>query len=427
MTQGSGRRNLVRTWKALVSIAPGTTAPALSALAAVRDLARDETRERLREATSEERAEWLIALQRLSDAAAAATLLAIDVFDAKGDAEILRGAQTTQSWIRAECRTSATEADQRVRLARASRTSSLSDAVVKLVDGSLTAEHLRVIDRSTRRLAGAERDDAIQLLTTLAECESVSLVRSAGRHLAQVIDPDGTLAALQHQFDRRYLTLAPMMDGMTSLDGLLDAESAAVVDAALRPFLTPEGPTDVRTNAQRRADGLVQVLATACDAQLIPQAGSERPHLHVVVGGDGPAHLAPRREALHLTSVARIVCDAHITPLLLDAQGTVVDLGRTRRLFSTQQRKLLAARDGGCRWPGCHRPPAHTDAHHVKPWHDGGVTDVSNAVLLCRHHHRLVHEGGWRITVDDQNRGTHGAVGVTGPHGRTFTSHPRGP
>ncbi|MFL6182159.1 MAG: HNH endonuclease signature motif containing protein, partial [Actinomycetes bacterium] len=116
-----------------------------------------------------------------------------------------------------------------------------------------------------------------------------------------------------------------------------------------------------------------------------------------------------------------------ITPLLLDAQGTVVDLGRTRRLFSTQQRKLLAARDGGCRWPGCHRPPAHTDAHHVKPWHDGGVTDVSNAVLLCRHHHRLVHEGGWRITVDDQNRGTHGAVGVTGPHGRTFTSHPRGP
>ena len=75
-----------------MSIAPGITAPALSALAAVRDLARDETREQLRDATPEERAQWLIALQRLGDAAAAATLLAIDVFDAKGDAGILRGA-----------------------------------------------------------------------------------------------------------------------------------------------------------------------------------------------------------------------------------------------------------------------------------------------------------------------------------------------
>ena len=106
-----------------MSIAPGVTAPALSALAAVRDLASDETREQLRDATPEERADWLIALQRISDAAAAAIVLATDVFDAKGDAEILRGAQTTQAWIRAECRTSATEADQQVRLARASRMS----------------------------------------------------------------------------------------------------------------------------------------------------------------------------------------------------------------------------------------------------------------------------------------------------------------
>jgi hypothetical protein len=190
-----------------VSIAPGVTAPALSAVEAVRDLATDETREQLMAATPEERSQWLIALQYLTDAAAAATLLATDVFDAKGDAELLRGAQTTQAWIRAECRASATEADQRVRLARASRRSSFSDTVTKLAEGSLTFEHLRVIDRCTRRLDDAERDDAVELLTTLAESESISLVRAAGRHLAQVIDPDGTLADLQHQLDRRYLTL----------------------------------------------------------------------------------------------------------------------------------------------------------------------------------------------------------------------------
>jgi hypothetical protein len=410
----------------LVSTAPGIAAPALAALEAVRDLASDETREVLRGAGPEQRAEWLVTLQYLTDAAAAATLVATEVFDANGDAQVLQGAATTQAWIRATCRTSGAEAVERVRLARTSRASH-SDATRKLADGVLTYEHLRAIDRSTRRIDPAQQNAAVELLTTLAESESVSLVRAAGRHLAQVIDPDGTLADVQHQFDRRYLTLAPMMDGMTSLDGLLDAEAAAVVDAALRPFLTPDGPTDVRTHAQRRADGLVQVLASACDAQMVPQAGGERPHLHVVVAGDGGAHLSPRREVIHPMSVARIACDAHVTPLLLDAEGTVVDLGRTRRLFSTHQRKLLAARDGGCRWPGCHRPPAHTDAHHVIPWQRGGASDLDNAVLLCRYHHRLVHEGGWSITIEDHARGTHGAIAVRGPHGRQFTSHPRGP
>ncbi len=72
-------------------------------------------------------------------------------------------------------------------------------------------------------------------------------------------------------------------------------------------------------------------------------------------------------------------------------------LGRSQRLFSSHQRRLLALRDGGCRFPGCSRPPAHTDAHHVVPWSAGGATDIANAVLLCRFHHRLVHEGGWDL------------------------------
>ncbi len=83
------------------------------------------------------------------------------------------------------------------------------------------------------------------------------------------------------QFERRYLTLAPLLDGMTSIDGMLDGESAALLTAALEPFLVPTGPEDLRTAAQRRADGLIDIVRAACDHRLLPLVGGERPHLQV--------------------------------------------------------------------------------------------------------------------------------------------------
>jgi hypothetical protein len=184
----------------------------------------------------------------------------------------------------------------------------------------------------------------------------------------------------------------------------------------------------------------MQIVQTAADHRLLSVVGGERPHLHVVVdprGAAGPTavgsvpgrlgHTGDNPTLLHPAGVARIACDAQLTPLLLDPHGIVTDLGRARRLFSPQQRRLLAARDGGCRFPGCDRPPAHTDAHHVQPWLDGGPTDAGNALLLCRYHHRQVHEGGWRITIPDTTRGTHGPVVFRGPRAQQLTSHPRGP
>ena len=401
-------------------------APVVQALESVRALASDEMREFLQLATPENRAEWLLTLQQLTDAAAAATLVATEVFDAQGDGQTLQGASSTQAWIRSACRTSGAEASRRVLLARASR-EALREPVCLLAVGAITYEHLQVIDRGTRRLNPEQRECAVPILATLAQATPVSDVYAAAQHLAQTVDPDGTLADTEKQFDRRHLTIAPLLDGMTSITGLLDTESAAVLDAALQPFLTPDGPGDNRSNAQRRADGLIQLLASSCDAARVPQAGGQRPHLSVVVSSDGQAHLSPRRAAMHAIGLARVACDAEVTPLILDATGVVVDLGRTQRLFSTQQRKLLAARDGGCRWPGCHRPPAHTDAHHVIAWHKGGHTDTANALLLCRFHHRQVHEGGWRVQVDDCDRGTNGAVTFHAPYGPTLSSVPRGP
>ena len=131
------------------------------------------------------------------------------------------------------------------------------------------------------------------------------------------------------------------------------------------------------------------------------------------------------REGLPLTSRAaeRLACDAAVARLVFGPDGVPLDLGRSQRLFSPAQRRALAIRDGGCRFPGCTRPPRFTDAHHVVPWSQGGASDLHNALLLCRHHHRLVHEGDWRI-VNPVGAGPVSAnepIALRGPAGQLLT------
>ncbi|WP_342778141.1 HNH endonuclease signature motif containing protein [Oryzihumus leptocrescens] len=97
-------------------------------------------------------------------------------------------------------------------------------------------------------------------------------------------------------------------------------------------------------------------------------------------------------------TVRRIACDAAVIPVVLGSQGEVLDLGRTRRLFTPAQLKHLWLRDGGCTIPGCNAPPWWCDGHHVTHWANGGATDVSNAALLCGRHHTIVHQRGWTAT-----------------------------
>ncbi|HEY4225015.1 MAG TPA: HNH endonuclease signature motif containing protein [Pseudolysinimonas sp.] len=87
-----------------------------------------------------------------------------------------------------------------------------------------------------------------------------------------------------------------------------------------------------------------------------------------------------------------------LVPILFDDHGKPLKLGRTQRNFSDHQRTALAAIWGGCAAPGCDRPPSWTEAHHINEWQrDHGSTDVDDGVLLCRHHHLLVHNNGWHI------------------------------
>ncbi|HEY1421313.1 MAG TPA: HNH endonuclease signature motif containing protein, partial [Candidatus Dormibacteraeota bacterium] len=89
-------------------------------------------------------------------------------------------------------------------------------------------------------------------------------------------------------------------------------------------------------------------------------------------------------------------CDCTISRVLL-ADSVVIDVGRATRVVSAPARRALRVRDQGCRWPGCSRPVNWSSPHHIVAWSRGGDTNLSNLVLLCYHHHRQVHEGGWQV------------------------------
>ena len=214
---------------------------------------------------------------------------------------------------------------------------------------------------------------------------------------------------------------------MTHIDGLLDPESAAT-SLRLSPLSSsPADRDDKRSTAQRRADGLVSLASSAMAHEDVPKQSRAPTQLQVLVPVEGlPRFADAAGSSPYLTTLGmvRLGCDATVTRIVLGSESVPLDVGRTQRLFTPGQQLALSVRDGGCRLPGCSLPPRYTDAHHIVSWLDGGGTDLSNGVLLCRHHHRRVHEGGWEVGIFNTQQNT---VTFLAPDGRAFVSTGRSP
>ena len=104
------------------------------------------------------------------------------------------------------------------------------------------------------------------------------------------------------------------------------------------------------------------------------------------------------------SAALRIACHASVQRVLLDPAGAVLDVGRERRTVTPAQYAALIARDGGCAFPGCTRPPAWCIAHHIRYWAHGGLTNIDNLVMLCGHHHRVIHHHGWAVRIGAHDR-----------------------
>jgi hypothetical protein len=281
-------------------------------------------------------------------------------------------------------------------------------------------------------VAADDLADAAAHLVSIAPSLPVEKVAARARELRDSLDVAGVRDRHAKLRAKRYLSLIPTGDGMTRLSGLLDPESAAIVGAAYDAATSPRrgGPRFVDTEAQAAADAIVAdprttgqiALDTFVDlvrigSEVDPDRvlGAKRHSVRVLVTardlarGTGVAFIRDQTEAVPIETAARTMCDTGILPIeFRDDAEQALRLGVEKRFFSSRQREALAARDGGCRFAGCDRPVSWCESHHIIPVSKGGRTDIDDGILLCRHHHMLTHDNGWRIERDP----THGYVAI---------------
>ncbi|WP_162606728.1 HNH endonuclease signature motif containing protein, partial [Jiangella asiatica] len=200
-------------------------------------------------------------------------------------------------------------------------------------------------------------------------------------------------------------------DGTVRAYGCFSAESADLITTALASLAAPvpatDGAPDPRGHATRTGQALIELCRRAMDTgDLLPGGRGARPHITITASlptlRKQPG--CPKAATMWGTPITpealrRLACDAGITRVLTDPHGVPLDVGRQHRTVTSAQWIALVARDKGCAFPGCSRPAAWTQAHHIRHWADGGTTDLHNLVLVCGHHHRAVHHRGWAVRI----------------------------
>jgi hypothetical protein len=271
---------------------------------------------------------------------------------------------------------------------------------------------------------------AASMLLQEADALDTDRLHARARELRDELDLAGVAEREVRRREQRSFRLHRQSDGMIRAVWLMDPETAAIVTDVVDRATSPKlgGPRFVRDDERERAeriendprsaeqyasDVLVELLRLghAADPQLL--GGDEPPAVHVLVTRNdlstrtGIACIEGQSAPVSITTAERLACASGQQLLEFDRDGRPLDVGRTARLFNRRQRRALRARDGGCMFPGCERPPSWTEAHHIRHWvRDGGGSDIDDGILLCRHHHRLVHDQGWEF------RRTTGEAGI---------------
>jgi hypothetical protein len=301
--------------------------------------------------------------------------------------------------------------------------------IAALNSGALSIDGADVIRRAlgeidTAVTAGQLAAAAEELIAASAGLTPEALSRRA-RQLRDQLDEDGIARREKARDDLRSVRMWTDAAGMHCGSWRLAPEDGLIVASALDAILSPRrgGPRFVHTHAVKAAeelladprtreqiadDGLVGLIRLAVDADPTVMHGSRRPAVRVLVTS---AHLSARAghgrleghtDPVPITTIDRHVCDTGTIALGFDDDGQCVNVGRNQRLFTERQRIGMAARDGGCMAPGCDRPPAWCEAHHINQWaRDHGHTNIADGILLCRRHHLVFHNNGWEIHRDD--------------------------
>jgi hypothetical protein len=372
-----------------------------------------------------------------------------------------RGFKSCAHWLSWRTSIAPDAAREKVRVARAlGQLPLLSEAMGR---GELSYAKVRA---ATRVATPSNEQHLVELARNGTATHVEKVVRAWRR-----VNRTAELKAERERHEKRCLTLFIDDDGSYMLRGRLDPEAGALLERALdaaqlalfgkgKPK-TIEAAIEPPPSTQRRVDALAHIAEIALRNEMRARGSCE-----VANPGTGPrsgplaidpvettdcretSRLVGRADRfqviVHVDAEAlmdgsetgqsvlgdglrvpaetsrRIACDANRVIMKHDAHGDVRDAGRRTRTVPPAIRRALEHRDRGCRFPGC--GARFCDAHHVVHWADGGRTRLDNLALLCRTHHRAVHEGGYRLTMTSS-----GEIEVLRPDGQSLPQVPTAP
>jgi len=353
----------------------------------------------------------VVRTERLARRLDAALVTLTNQADVMGVAEH-QGATSLPAWLRAVTDVPITETKSRLRLHQAlsgrTATAAAFDA------GNISRAGAAAVCESLSALPAAvsvELTTEIErLLVETAADEGTRAVVGRASEIIHRFAPDQLEATEEALRETNALVLGQRHDGTLSIRGRFDPEAAALALSVLGAHATPapatDGTPDFRDAPTRYADAFVRVLQLASTAS--PTTNGQVPHISVAVSLDSlsavpgtPPGRLDTGATISAAAVRRLACDAQIIPVVLGTTSEPLDIGRASRTWPVAIRRAIEVRDHGCTMPGCDRPSAWCDTHHLIHWVDGGPTSVANGTLLCRRHHTLLHHRGWTATMID--------------------------
>lgn len=375
-------------------------------------------------------------------AAEARLLTLIRLFDEK-KYWAQQGLCSCAHWLNFKCGIGMNAAREKVRVAHA--LAGLPKISEGIASGKLSYSKVRAITR----IADETNEDYLLMIAEHGTAHHVEKLVSKYRTAKRLQDAE----IANEQYNKREVTHYYDHDGCLVIKARLPAEQGALIVKALemamdesfvggRPAADPSDNKDVPSGqtpeqddeptpiAARRADALTEIAETYMNnnessgstadryqvivhvtADQVPLGQTPEPVRGRYPKGTQPAAECHLEDGPGVTAVTsrRIACDSSIVAIKEDKNGEPLSIGRRSRTIPPPMRRALRVRDKGCRFPGCTNT-RFVDGHHVKHWADGGETSLDNLVMLCRHHHHLVHEGGFacerspdgKITFKDQ-------------------------
>jgi len=310
-------------------------------------------------------------------------------------------------WLNLKCGIGMNAAREKLRVAHA--LAELPKISERFDKGQLSFSKVRAITR----IADASNEEYLLMIADHGTAHHVEKLVSKYRTAKRLQDAD----IVRAQYNNREMTHYYDHDGCLVIKARLPAEQGALIvkalemamDAQFQDNVHPKGTSTAATSetesepdptpvAARRADALTEIAETYMNNNESSGSTADRYQVVVHVSADQvssgqTSHIEDGPGVTAVTS-RRIACDSSVVCIKEDENGEPLSIGRRSRSIPPPMRRALRARDKGCRFPGCTNT-RFVDGHHIKHWADGGETSLDNLVSLCRHHHHLVHEGGF--------------------------------